>query len=253
MARYWAEGTKRTKRIPNRQILRGCAKGCSRRCARMPLGYIAAAVFCLATPAVAAAGDDPFKLPDTQLEPMKWSELEGWAADDQLAAFNAFQASCQPFRAAKQPRDERPVYGGLWAVCRRAAGAKPADAAAARAFFEDNFRPVRISRLGEAQGFVTGYFEPIVQGSRFPDPEFHVPLYRRPPDLVAAGFKPGGEFPSKGALVGRYDENKQIVPYHDRGEIEGGALDGQHLEICWVRDHFEALSISIQGSARVIL
>src|SRR5262249_32490394 len=57
----------------------------------------------------------------------------------------------------------------------------------------------------------------------------------------------------KGALIGRRSENSEIVPYHDRGAIEAGALDGQKLEICWVRDPFEALAIQIQGSARVIL
>jgi membrane-bound lytic murein transglycosylase A len=46
---------------------------------------------------------------------------------------------------------------------------------------------VHIARPGESQGFLTGYYEPIVQGSRLPNPEFHVPLYRRPPDLAAAG------------------------------------------------------------------
>ena len=131
---------------------------------------------------------------------------------------------------------------------------QPATAEAARAFFEENFRPVRIARLGEAQGFLTGYYEPIVQGSRFPNPEFHVPLYRRPRDLVAAGHKGGTDaFPNKGAQIGRRNENSEIVPYHDRGAIEAGALDGQKLEICWLRDPFEALAIQIQGSARVIL
>jgi membrane-bound lytic murein transglycosylase A len=202
----------------------------------------------------ATAFDEPFKLPDSQLEPVKWAAVDGWTADDHLAAFNAFQISCQPFRKIKEPHDERPVYNALWQVCRRAATMKPATAQAARAFFEDNFRPVRISRLGEPQGFLTGYFEPIVQGSRFPSPEFHVPLYRRPPDLVAAGHKSGADnFPNKGTLVGRFNEKNEIVPYHDRGAIEEGALDGQKLEICWLRDPFEALSISIQGSARVIL
>ena len=108
--------------------------------------------------------------------------------------------------------------------------------------------------MGESEGFLTGYYEPIVEGSRFPNPEFHVPLYRRPRDLVAAGHKPGADgFPNKGVLVGRRDEKNEIVPYHDRGAIEDGALDGQKLEICWLKDPFEALSISIQGSARVIL
>jgi membrane-bound lytic murein transglycosylase A len=218
------------------------------------LASIAAATFSLSGIADATAFDEPFKLPDSELEPVTWAQIDGWMVDDHLAAFNAFQVSCQPFRKIKEPHDERPVYNALWQVCRRAATVKPANAQAARAFFEDNFRPVRISRLGEPQGFLTGYFEPIVQGSRFPNPEFHVPLYRRPPDLVAAGHKPGADnFPNKSALVGRFNEKNEIVPYHDRGAIEEGALDGQKLEICWLRDPFEALSISIQGSARVIL
>jgi membrane-bound lytic murein transglycosylase A len=204
--------------------------------------------------ACAEPGDEPFTLPDSQLEPVKWTELNGWAADDHLAAFAAFQISCQPFLKTKRPRDTRPIYLGLSEVCRRAATVRSPNAAQARAFFEENFRPVRISRLGEAEGFLTGYYEPIVEGSRFPNPEFHIPLYRRPRDLVAAGHKQGAEgFPNKGVTVGRRNEKNEIVPYHDRGAIEDGALDGEKLEICWLKDPFEALSISIQGSARVIL
>jgi membrane-bound lytic murein transglycosylase A len=39
-------------------------------------------------------------------------------------------------------------------------------------------------------------------------------------------------------LIGRRDENGKIVPYHDRGAIDAGALDGQKLEICWLKDPF---------------
>jgi membrane-bound lytic murein transglycosylase len=53
-------------------------------------------------------------------------------------------------------------------------------------FFEQKFQPLRIGRLREPERLLTGYFEPIVAGSRFPTPQFHVPLYRRPRDLVAA-------------------------------------------------------------------
>jgi membrane-bound lytic murein transglycosylase A len=218
------------------------------------LGSIAAATLGLAGFTHAQPGDEPFKLADSQLEPVKWTDVEGWAADDQLAAFAAYRTSCQPFLKIKRPRDDRPIYGALWEACRRAAALRPASAEDARAFFEENFRPVRIARLGEAQGFLTGYYEPIVQGSRFPNPEFNVPLYRRPGDLVAAGYKGGTDaFPNKGAQIGRRNENSEIVPYHDRGAIEAGALDGQKLEICWLKDPFEALAIQIQGSARVIL
>jgi membrane-bound lytic murein transglycosylase A len=44
-----------------------------------------------------------------------------------------------------------------------------------------------------------------------------------------------------------------VPGYFDRGAIEDGALDGRHLEICWIRDPIDALNIQIQGSARVRL
>ena len=43
------------------------------------------------------------------------------------------------------------------------------------------------------------------------------------------------------------------MPYYDRAEIEDGAIDGRHLEIGWLKDPTELLSIQIQGSARVRL
>ncbi len=161
--------------------------------------------------------------------------------------------SCQPFIKAKgAPRDTRPVAVALGDICRKNASLKPKNAAAARAFFEENFRPVRITKLGEPEGFLTGYYEPIVQGSRFPSPEFPVPLYRRPKDLVAAGHA-AGVFPNKGVQIGRRNGKNEFVPYFDRAEIEAGALDGRYLEICYVKDFFEAITIQIQGSARVVL
>jgi membrane-bound lytic murein transglycosylase A len=216
---------------------------------------IAAAVVLLfgATGSALAEEVDPLNIPDTQFEPVNWSDLDGWAADDHAAAFATFLAGCKPFLAARRPLDPRPIYIGLWHACRRAVAARPRGSPAARKFFEENFRPVRIAKLGETTGLLTGYFEPIVDGSRFPNPEFHWPLYRRPPDLLVDGKKPPpGSIPNR-AVVGRLNANNQIEPYYDRLAIENGALDGQHLEICWLRDPFEAMSIEIQGSARVRL
>ena len=165
----------------------------------------------------------------------------------------------QPIRQAAEPcakgaptTTDRSV-GALLNVCRKASGLLPQDFSRPR-LFEENFQPVRIARLGEVDGLLTGYFEPIVQGSRFPTPEFHVPVYRRPRDLVVAGRKPGSNaFPNKGARIGRRNGKGQLVPYYDRGAIEAGALDGQKLEICWLKDPFDLLAIQIEGSGRVIL
>jgi membrane-bound lytic murein transglycosylase A len=148
--------------------------------------------------------------------------------------------------------DTRPVRAALEQVCARAIKAGRLGPEGARQFFEANFVPVRIRKLGDTTGFVTGYYEPIVDGSRFPTREFSVPLYRRPPDLVAPGYPDGAPFPNTGRAL-RRTPSGELVPYYDRGEIEDGALDGQHLEICWLRSATDALFIQIQGSARVRL
>jgi membrane-bound lytic murein transglycosylase A len=217
-----------------------------------------------------ARGDDttvdPLKIPDSQLEPVKWSELDGWASDDHGAAFAAFQASCEVFNRQRQLSDPRAVATALKDVCKRMPRTGTLKGDKARAFFEENFRPVRIAKLGESSGLLTGYYEPIVDGSRMPNPQFHVPLYRRPPDLMVqsqsanqnqmkagpASKKASLAFPNRGT-VGRLNDKKQFEPYHDRLAIEEGALDGKKLEICYIADPFEAMSIQIQGSARVRL
>src|SRR5215831_13952534 len=195
----------------------------------------------------------PLRIADAALEPAGWDELDGWRSDDHASAFATFQASCRPIVRSKSSNDERPVRAALQTVCARAVKAGPLGRETARHFFETNFVPIRIRKLGDAAGFLTGYYEPIVDGSRFPTREFTVPLYRRPPDLLAAGAtQPGGPFPNTGRAF-RRNADGDLVPYYDRGEIEDGALDGRHLEICWLRNSTDALFIQIQGSARVKL
>src|ERR1700730_4993640 len=199
------------------------------------------------------SASEPLRIPDAALEPAGWGDLDGWSGDDHASAFATFQASCRPIVRTTTSNDVRPVRAALHAVCARAVKAGALGEAAARHFFEANFLPIRIRKLGDAAGFLTGYYEPIVDGSRFPTREFSVPLYRRPPDLLAAGAThPGGPFPNNGKAF-RKDLNGELAPYYDRGEIEDGALDGQHLEICLLRNATEALFIQIQGSARVRL
>ena len=231
-------------------------------------------------PAISGAIDPspgPLKIPNAALEPAGWDDLDGWAGDDHAGAFATFYASCRPivranaFRAESArvrsarnsarnrlaeplgpPGDARPVHTALEEVCARAVKAGRLAPEAARQFFETNFVPVRIRKLGDSAGFLTGYYEPIVEGSRFPTREFTVPLYRRPRDLVAPGVPDGGPFPNTGRAY-RRAASGELVPYYDRGEIEDGALDGQHLEICWLRSATEAAAIQMEGSARIRL
>src|SRR5262245_13424464 len=224
------------------------------RLALRRLATAAGAVVLFATQVdVAHAGDlERLKLIDSQIEPVSWTELDGWTTDDHAAAFSAFRTSCGAI-IHQRAREDRPMLAALKGACRQAMMAGAVKADKARAFFENNFRAVRIAKLGEKSGLLTGYYEPVVEGSRFPSPEFSVPLYRRPRDLLVAGQKlSAGVFPNR-AVVNRLNDKQELEPYYDRLAIENGALDGQGLEICWIRDAFDAMSIQIQGSARVIL
>jgi membrane-bound lytic murein transglycosylase A len=197
---------------------------------------------------------EPIRFPDTQYEPVDWANLDGWASDDHATAFAAFLESCRPLNASRQSAEPVAITDALKAVCARAVAAVPLEEDGARKFFEDNFRPLRIAKLGDRDGFLTGYYEPIIEGSRVPTGEFTAPLYRRPPNLAISGQrKLGDAFPSKGVKVGRRVGRRKLVPYYDRAEIEDGALDGWHLEICWLRSDIDVLFAQIQGSARIRL
>ena len=78
-------------------------------------------------------------------------------------------------------------------------------------------------------GFLTGYYEPLVEGSLVPGPEFTAPILARPDDLVS--FPPGElPFPDHPELsAGRQRPDFGLEPYPDRAAIEAGAL-GSHTQ-----------------------
>jgi membrane-bound lytic murein transglycosylase A len=225
---------------------------------RALLGLAVAFLGLAALPVAAQSGEAaPIKFANTQYEPVDWAALDGWADDDHATAFAAFLESCRALNANRQPTatpETIKIADALKPVCARGFAAVPLEGDGARKFFEDNFRPLHISKLGDTDGFLTGYYEPIIDGSRVPTGEFTAPLYRRPPNLVVSGRRKLGDvFPSKGVKVGLRVGRRKIVPYYDRAAIEDGALDGWHLEICWLRNQVEVLFAQIEGSARIRL
>jgi membrane-bound lytic murein transglycosylase A len=222
---------------------------------RVACGTIGLLIAWLVSPEAA----EPLRIPESELEPVAFESLDGWAAEDHRAAFAAFRESCiavsravEPRAAKRAGRPVRPIHHALDKACVVARELRgPIGALSARRFFESEFRAVRISRLGERDGFITGYYEPEVEGRRTPDHEFRYPMYRKPPELVARRQAGVVGFPNRGK-VGRR-EGKKLVEYHDRAAIEDGALKGRGLEICWLRDPIDAFFIHIQGSARIRL
>src|ERR1700749_1348052 len=110
--------------------------------------------------------DFPFVITGSQYAPMAWGDIPGWNDDDHLAAFKAFRTSCKVISAQTSPPGDKGLSGSLREPCREARAVDISDSAKAKAFFEKQFDPLQISRLGEDQGFVTGYYEPVIDGSR---------------------------------------------------------------------------------------
>jgi membrane-bound lytic murein transglycosylase A len=196
----------------------------------------------------------PLEIPNSQYVPLAWSEVTGWADDDHLAAYKAFRESCRPISAQSgPPADSKALGSSLRDPCRQAKGLELSDAARAKAFFEENFVPLRISRLGEGEGFVTGYYEPVLEGSRTQSEVYPVPIYRRPSNLFVKGqTQDSTGLPNKGAVYRKIGRRK-LVPYYDRGEIEDGKIEGRGLEIAYLKNQTDLLFAQIQGSARIEL
>ncbi|MGZ5874943.1 MAG: murein transglycosylase A [Bradyrhizobium sp.] len=196
----------------------------------------------------------PLEINGSQYAPVAWSDISGWSGDDHLPAYKAFRASCKPIAGQRNPpADPKALGTSLREPCRAAKALDITDSAKARAFFEEHFLPLRISRLGEDAGFVTGYYEPIIDGSRTQTDIYNVPVYRRPSNLFVRGFAQGAAgLPNKGQVFRKIGRRK-LVPYYDRAEIEDGAIAGRGLEICWLKDQTDLLFAQIQGSARVHL
>ena len=195
----------------------------------------------------------PLEFPNAQYLPLAWADVDGWADDDQLAAFKTFRISCQPIMAERgDPAQPKALGVSLREPCRAARAAEPKTSAEARAFFEKYFVPLQISKLGESDGFVTGYYEPVLEGSKTPTDVYNVPVYRRPSNLFIRGVKQDGPAPNGGPVYRKIGRRK-LVPYYDRGEIEDGKIAGRGLELCYLKDQTDLLFMQIQGSGRIKL
>jgi membrane-bound lytic murein transglycosylase A len=187
-----------------------------------------------------------------RLEPLAFSDLAGWEADDHAAAFRAFLRSCRALEdASAELRPAQAPQGDILAVCREALKTPGAGKAEAKRFFETYFQPHAVAPH-TGQGFLTGYYEPEFQGSRTPDSTYRIPLLDRPQDLVST---PQGEtLPGieKGLQAARRNAHG-YEPYPDRAAIEDGALGDLARPIVYLREPGEAFIIHVQGSARIRL
>jgi len=212
------------------------------------------ALFFLA--ACVAPAPPPEKL---MLDEARFTDLKGWSDDHQAEALAAFLRSCPSLEltgASNSGKGDPDIGFGSRAdwqtACAEAKTVPAGDDAASRAFFEQRFRVYEASNNGQVQGLFTGYYVPELKGSLRKSPQFHVPLYRVPDDLITADL---GLFRDdwKGIHIAGKIEKNIFRPYDDRAAIDKGALAGRNLEIVYVNDPVDAFFLHIQGSGRITL
>ena len=150
-------------------------------------------------------------------EPVRFADLPGFFDDDLADAWGALVSNC-----AKPP----PAWLPLCPQVRRMAWASDDER---RLWLMTELQPYSVVNLaGAANGQLTAYFEPILDGSRLPDAQHGTPLYAPP------------------AGLGRRK------PWFSRAEIDASE-DVQRLlrPLLYLADPIDAQVLAVQGSGRV--
>lgn len=182
-------------------------------------------------------------LAGTSLRRAAWSDLPAWTQDDTAAAWSAFLTSCEVLKTQT-----------AWhSVCIDALAAAQPDNFTARRFFETHFLPYQLMQSdGRTEGLATGYYEPLLRGSRTPTARYRYAVYGVPDDLVSIDMPAFGIETGESRLRARL-EGKRVMPYYDRARIESAALPLRGKEIAWVDDPIELFFLQVQGSGRIEL
>lgn len=216
-------------------------------------------------------------LAGVQFTPSSFADLPGWQDHDPSQALTAFARACA---ARANAADDAPanshealMRAGVtlagtvadWRAACEAAQALPAKAgaAAARAFFEAAFTPVRLgARMTpdgapegpvtlEPKGRFTAYFEPAYPASDVQTEEFSAPVFARPPDLVTVDLGAFRESLAGERIAGTVEDGV-LKPYPDHAAINAGALAGRAEVFAFMRPT-DLLFLQIQGSGRLLL
>ena len=187
---------------------------------------------------------EPAKIADySLLKPAKWEDIDGLQADDLSVAWPAWQQSCSTLINKPQ-----------WqAACGAAKAMQKPNNAAVIAYLTNYFDVyVATNADGTDSGMITGYYEPLLKGSRKKSAQNPYPLYKAPKDLVTVEL--GDVYPElkykrvRGKLVGN-----KLIPYNTRAEIEANPTPLAGSELLWVSDIIDVFFLQVQGSGLVQL
>lgn len=178
------------------------------------------------------------------LKPARWEDLAGFDQAELVQSWPAWLQGCSTLKN-RQP----------WQAACEAAGHMPAQPSESnlQAYYRQYFNVYQASNPdGSDSGMITGYYQPLLKGSRVKTAQYRYPLYTRPADLITVELS--GLFPElankrvRGRLVGN-----KLLPYYDRAEIEAGLAPLAGNELLWVNDPIELFFLQVQGSGLIRL
>jgi membrane-bound lytic murein transglycosylase A len=181
--------------------------------------------------------------PETaRYQAMPFDALPGWSRAALSPSLRAFLNGCP-----------RITSGALSRVCALGQAVPKGDEAAARQFFESAFTPYAlVSSEGPDSGLVTGYYEPIIEGSRWYNAISRYPIFGVPDDLIAVDLASLIPETRNLRLRGRV-EGRRLVPYPSRAEIDARGPSYPAPVIAWTADPVALFFLHIQGSGQVRL
>ncbi len=112
--------------------------------------------------------------------------------------------------------------------------------------YQANGRHTGRSQGKKGEMLITGYYEPLVEGSLTRKAPFIHPLYT-PPDSLLTYRNPDGK-----KTAGRQDRDGEMIPFWTRAEIEEGNLLAGG-ELVYLQDPVDAFFLHIQGSGKIRL
>jgi membrane-bound lytic murein transglycosylase A len=188
--------------------------------------------------------DTPKTVDYSLLKLSKWEDVDGLKEDDLSGAWGSWLKSCEVLINKKQWKE-----ACLGAV---ALPLKPSNATIID--YLTNYFDVYVANNvdGTNTGLITGYYEPLLKGSRIKSAKYPNPLYQQPKDLITvdlADLYPELKYKRvRGKLVGN-----KLVPYRTRAEIESNPSPLVGSELVWIDDIIDVFFLQIQGSGLVQL
>ena len=191
-------------------------------------------------PKIKTEKEDLAKIPDYGLlKKSDWSAIESsFESDNVLLTWTAWLRSCSVLKQKDTWKK----------VCDLADDIKEPSDENIKNYFKKYFNLYSATNMdGSDTGTITGYYQPILKGSKVKTSHYKVPLYTTPKDLITVDLSDVyPELKSK-RLRGKLAGNK-LIPYLSRSEIDGQGSPLAGNEIVWVEDPVEAFFLEIQGS-----